>query len=304
MYYYTVCTYMYIHMYVKCTMYIFIYMYMYVVLLSVSFLCMGQPRDSKQERYREQLRQMLNEMNKPNSSRHPDSSVVDSEPTGSSSTASLPEIHEKEEEEDVREQGKERRTEERQKEREGESGNKSQVSERKITSSADEISTRRRVGVVDRPQVVVVGGSEDLSRPRSASSHEVSTRERPSSEKSLGRARTDIDVPRSVQRKKQPVKKLEIKPVQTKPSAAAQRLVEEKRERRGLPAVEEGEGGGDKTVEEDGGNGGGEEMQNGGTNGEEQTNKMEVQCVYTCIHVNVCANVHVYVHVEAQHMYK
>ena len=254
-----------------------------------------QPLDSKQERYREQARQILSGLNTPNTGRPHHASVEDDEHTASSSTASLPEIHEREEkeEEDVKEERKGGRAEERQSEREGESvaaGKNALVSERDSRHSTEESSMRRRVGVVDRPQVVVVGGGEDLTsavgdqRPRSASSHEGAAIERLPSEKSQpnrGRAQTDADMPRSSQRKKVPVKKLEIKPVQTKPSAAAQRLVEKKREMREMMGVVEKGEGGDR-VAGDRGNEGEEEMQNGGTNEVEQTNKMEVLNV-TCM---------------------
>ena len=155
---------------------------------------------------------------------------------------------------------------------------------------------QRRVGVVDKPKVMVVGGSasspvvnRQLSRPRSATTHAMETRA--GLTKQLGRANTGVDVslhePASPtqrhsslgQRKRLPVKELKIKPVQSKPSAAAQKLLQSKREKVAAE-VDGGQGGGAEGEEGEGG-----EMQNGNATEKNQKSGIEVthvQCTCIC----------------------
>lgn len=108
------------------------------------------------------------------------------------------------------------------------------------TNSEGEMSLKRRIGVVDRPQVVVIGGNDpipspippELSRPRSATTPHTQSavsRDRLGSEDShVKQGRIKSAGPGQ---RKRPAKKLEVKPVQKEPSAAAQKLVQSKKER-------------------------------------------------------------------------
>lgn len=137
------------------------------------------------------------------------------------------------------------------------------------TNSEGEISLKRRVGVVDRPQVVVIGGNDpippQLSRPRSATT--------PDAQSAASRGRLGSDDSQLKQgriksagpgQRKRPAKKLEVKPVQKAPSAAAQKLVQSKKER----ATTEMDGAGESVEAE----GGGAEVQNDSTNDENKKN--------------------------------
>ena len=279
----------------------------------ISVYC-PQPLDPKQEKYREQVRQMLSELHTSSDSSHRPHrpSRDDDELTADLSTTSLPEIREAEEkcEDTVVQTG---RTKDGEREDGHTTGKRSSLpTHEALSQSSSDSALRRRVGVVDRPQVVVVGSGDDLTpplgggggdqskRPRSATTHAMAARERLASEKSQTKQRLrtntgpdDRDTPNQSRshRKKPPVKKLEIKPVQTEPSAAAQRLLESKREKShmlevdGLEGGGEGERGGGWGKRQDKGEGGIGEIQNGNTDEVDQTggNKMEVYMyISTC----------------------
>ena len=162
------------------------------------------------------------------------------------------------------------------------------TSEARTSVTREGVNQQRRVGVVDKPKVMVVEGSvtspvgnRQLSRPRSATTHAIETREGVTK---LGRSNTGIDVSLreptsptqrqsgSGQRKRAPVKELKIKPVQTKPSAAAQRLLQSKREKSTVEVDGSQAGGGEREEEEvEGG-----EMENGSANEKNKKPGVEV----------------------------
>ena len=297
--------------------------------IHVSWFCsLSQALDSKHEKYREQVRLMLSEFRTPDAS-HP--STLERREVNSSS--SLPETQgtEEKEDNDTLKEGGERGEEgqgegegkgegggdgervggggegegvggggEGEGEGQGEGESSSMTAETEPLASEPRTSVtregggpQRRVGVVDKPKVMVVGGSasspvvnRQLSRPRSATTHAMETRA--GLTKQLGRANTGVDVslhePTSPtqqhsslgQRKRLPVKELKIKPVQSKPSAAAQKLLQSKREKVAAE-VDGGQGGG--AEEEEG------EMQNGNATEKNQKSGVEVthvQCTCIC----------------------
>ena len=221
------------------------------------------------------MRHMLNELR---SSDTPRNSPEDSKLTFDGSISSLPEPQDVEQ--DVtgeiegggEGEGKERREEEGggegegkmegggEGERDGRSNHAAaETSAPAITNHIQEVSQeddypRRRVGVIQRPHVVVVGGDGltsppgDLprpqsSRPRSATTpdtHPLAPRkrlgsagQRVKSAAALQDAESSSPTPprSGLEQHKRPVKELEIKPVQKKPTAAAQRLVQSKKEK-------------------------------------------------------------------------
>ena len=176
----------------------------------------------------------------------------------------------------------------------------SNISEARTSVTREGVSQRRRVGVVDKPKVMVVGGNvpspvvnRQLSRPRSATTHAMETREGVTK---IGRSNTGIDVSLreptsptqrhsgSGQRKRAPVKELTIKPVQAKPSAAAQRMLQSKREKDGAE-VDGGQAGGGEREEErvEGG-----EMENGSANEKNKKSGVEVNGVHCDVYIRVC----------------
>lgn len=148
------------------------------------------------------------------------------------------------------------------------------------TNSEGEISLKRRIGVVDRPQVVVIGGNDpipspippQLSRPRSATTphtQSVVSRDRLGSDDSqVKQGRIKSAGPGE---RRRPAKKLEVKPVQKEPSAAAQKLVQSKKER----ATTEMDGAGERAEAE----GEEAEVQNDSTNDETKKNGSVEVCV-------------------------
>ena len=247
-----------------------------------------QNPDSKHDKYREQVRMMLSELQTPSSSHLPRPSAnEDNELSADSSTTSLPEIHEKEEHNEP--QIPQKRSEEegvKEKTREASPG----LEPNEIVSYDDEPrahrpgndSFKRRVGVVNRPQVVVVGGGADSAhsagKPRSSQEIPIG------GEKGHGQA-NEVPPPSQsraaavVQKKPPPVKELQIKPVVSKPSVAAQQLLESKRQQRdgggggGGRGVTGVGGEGDKNKDED------EGAENGDTADEKETgggSKLEV----------------------------
>ena len=281
----------------------------YCANLVVVFLVQKQSLDSKQEKYREQVRQMLTEF-QISAGTEQQTQEENSGLMADLSTTSLPDIRESDESRESsvprNEEGEEEGAEGRGKGGGGERAKEEDVMMTEIVSYDSEPRThrasadggvRRRVGVVERPQVVVVGGDEDPAsvaaattsrppaRPRSATTHTETSRERLGSDKSRsrrGHANTGpgVDTPTSPtqprpHRKRPPVKELQIKPVQSKPSAAAQKLVESKREK-GIKTDGASEGGRKEEEEKDGDAVG---VQNGGGNEEKHSGggKLEVR---------------------------
>lgn len=274
--------------------------------------CVLQSLDSKQEKYREQVRKMLGEIqsNSPSSSSHlpHPSADEENELAADLSSTSLPEILEKEEhtEPPVSIKTKEEDTTEKARETPPSSESSEIVSyesEPKAHRPSND-SIKRKVGVVNRPQVVVVeGGASSTSLTAAANTKPLVSME--NGEK--GRGQPDKAPPTSQPRtlhKKPPVQELQIKPVQSKPSAAAQRLLESKKQQQ-KSSGEGGGGGGGSGVDTDGSGGKPaeqeegekeeeeEETQNGGTEERKTTggSKLEVhtpmydlQCVETTVY--------------------
>ena len=240
--------------------------------------CVLQSLDSKQEKYREQVRKMLGEIqsNSPSSSsRLPRPSAdEENELAADLSSTSLPEILEKEEqteppvsiktkeEEDTTEKARETPP----------SSESSEIvsyeSEPKAHRPSND-SIKRKVGVVNRPQVVVVeGGASSTSLTATANTKPLSSTE--NGEK--GRGQPDKAPPTSQPRtrhKKPPVQELQIKPVQSKPSAAAQQLLESKKQQQ-KSSGEGGGGGGGSGVDTDGSGGKPAEQEEGEKEEEEE----------------------------------
>ena len=173
------------------------------------------------------------------SSRLPDPSAdEENELAANRSSTSLPEIAEKEEEEHQKPQIPQNTSEEGGKEDTREVSPSLEPNE--IVSYEDEPrahrpdndSFKRRVGVVNRPQVVVVGGGADSAHITGAAKPHSSKDTLGGGDK--GRGQPD-EAPPSGPRTRQkppPVKELQIKPVVSKPSAAAQKLLESKRQQK------------------------------------------------------------------------
>ncbi|CAI7994341.1 EH domain-binding protein 1, partial [Geodia barretti] len=197
--------------------------------------------DSKQEKYREQVRMMLSEIQSSpsSSSRLPDPSAdEENELAADRSSTSLPEIAEKEEEEHQKPQIPQNTSEEGGKEDTREVSPSLEPNE--IVSYEDEPrahrpdndSFKRRVGVVNRPQVVVVGGGADSAHITGAAKPHSSKDTLGGGDKGSGQPDEAPPSEPRTRQKKPPVKELQIKPVVSKPSAAAQKLLESKRQQK------------------------------------------------------------------------
>ena len=240
--------------------------------------------DSKQEKYREQVRMMLSGLQSsstsPSSSRAHPSTDEPSELEADRSTASLPEILEEPSQPPNTQQPAADREEELEKTRERAQSLEIVSYESEPRAHRASGDAMRRVGVIDRPQVVVVGGGEDsapLSPTTTPGNGDKSQKGRGQTKEAPPTSLTQL---RSHQRKAQ-AKGLQIKPVQSKPSAAAQRLLESKKSGGGGAETNDG-------AESGGGWGKGEKGDGGvnGDSGEKQTaaggTKMDVRTSFTC----------------------
>ena len=160
------------------------------------------------------------------------------------------------------------------------------------THRPDNDSFKRRVGVVNRPQMVVVGGGADSAHITGAAKPRSSKDALGGGDK--GRGQPDEDLPSGPQtrQKKPPVKELQIKPVVSKPSAAAQKLLESKRQQKRT-----GEGGAGVDTDGNGVESGGqvegkeeeeeEETRNGDTEEKETSGSSKLEVVHVFVKISV-----------------